>query len=99
MGADEPGLLEPCYLHYYVSWDPPLRGANQVTSYTITPEISGYTVMTTGTSFTYFHYNDVGHNGLSVVTVRANSAAGPGPVVSTAVHLPADPCDAVAPVS
>jgi PKD repeat protein len=97
VGADEPGNLVPCYLHYYVSWDPPARGAGQVTSYSLTPEIEGYPLETTNTYFTYFHYDSPGLGEGSVVTVRANSAAGAGPTVSTVVHMPADPCNAVAP--
>jgi PKD repeat protein len=102
VGADEPGNLVPCYLHYYVSWEPPARGADQVTSYTVTPGIEGHPVQVTHTNVTYFHYDGVDPPGLgegTPVTVRANSAAGSGPVVSTVVHMPADPCNAVAPIS
>jgi hypothetical protein len=99
VGADEPGNLVPCYLHYYVSWDRPARGAAQVTSYSLTPEIEGQPLTTTSTNFTYYHYDSAGLGEGAVVTVTANSAAGSGPAASTVVHLPADPCNAVAPTS
>jgi serine/threonine protein kinase len=73
---------------FTVSWNPPAAGPTLVTSYTVTPGQDGLpSFQTTNTTFTYPTLDDG-----TVITVRANSAAGPGPSASTVVRIQHAPC-------